>query len=83
VRYAGAVSDPTWGVAFGGATVEAMQVYEDVFVPRLFAPWARLLLEDLALRPGEAVLDVACGPGSVSRLAGPRSGRVDGSSAAT
>jgi SAM-dependent methyltransferase len=73
--------EPTWGAAFGDATVTAMQVYEDVFVPRLFAPWARVLLDGLTLRPGEAVLDVACGPGSVSRLAaaavGP-AGRVVG-----
>ncbi|MHB8641962.1 MAG: class I SAM-dependent methyltransferase [Gaiellaceae bacterium] len=46
-----------------------MQVYDEVLVPRLFTPWARLLLEGLALEPGETVLDVACGPGSVTRLA--------------
>jgi ubiquinone/menaquinone biosynthesis C-methylase UbiE len=58
-----------------------MEVYDDVFVPRLFTPWAHVLLGELALRPGEAVLDVACGPGSVTRIAaervGPR-GRVLG-----
>src|SRR5262249_24366976 len=32
-------------------------------------PWARLLLDRVDLAPGEAVLDVACGPGSVTRLA--------------
>jgi len=31
-------------------------VYEEIYVPRIFIPWARLLLERAALRPGEAVL---------------------------
>ena len=55
--------------------------YDDIYVPRIFIPWARLLLERAALRPGEAVLDVATGPGTVARLAaqevGPK-GRVVG-----
>ena len=58
-----------------------MQIYDDVLVPRLFTPWARLLLDRLALQPGEAVLDVACGPGSVTRLAATavgQGGRVTG-----
>jgi SAM-dependent methyltransferase len=56
-------------------------VYEEIYVPRIFIPWARLLLERVALRPGEAVLDIATGPGTVARLAaehvGPQ-GRVVG-----
>jgi ubiquinone/menaquinone biosynthesis C-methylase UbiE len=58
-----------------------MSVYERVTVPRLFARWAELLLDELALVAGEAVLDVACGPGSVTRRAAARvgpSGRVVG-----
>jgi ubiquinone/menaquinone biosynthesis C-methylase UbiE len=55
--------------------------YDDIYLPRIFIPWARLLLERAALRPGEAVLDIATGPGTVARLAaeqvGPR-GRVVG-----
>jgi len=55
--------------------------YDDIYLPRLFIPWARLLLERAALRPGEAVLDIATGPGTVARLAaeqvGPK-GRVVG-----
>src|SRR5215468_4735515 len=55
--------------------------YRDIHLPRVFTPWARVLLELLTPRPGDAVLDVATGPGTVARpaaqLAGP-SGRVTG-----
>src|SRR6266849_734 len=55
--------------------------YDEIYLPRIFIPWARLLLERAALRPGEAVLDIATGPGTVARLAaeqvGPQ-GRVVG-----
>jgi ubiquinone/menaquinone biosynthesis C-methylase UbiE len=59
----------------------AASTYRDIHLPRIFAPWARVLLELVPVRPGEAVLDVATGPGTVARvaaaLAGP-SGRVVG-----
>lgn len=71
----------TWAGSFESADISAMQVYDDVLGPRLFTPWARLLLDRLQLQPGEAVLDVACGPGSVTRLAATavgHGGRVTG-----
>jgi len=43
-------------------------------VPVLFGPWAKLLLDEVKLQPGEAVLDVATGPGTVARLAAVRLG---------
>lgn len=43
--------------------------YRDVHLPRVFAPWARILLEIQPARAGEAVLDVATGPGTVAREA--------------
>ncbi len=55
--------------------------YRDIHLPRIFTPWARVLLELLPPQPGDAILDVATGPGTVARpaaqLAGP-SGRVTG-----
>ena len=63
-----------WSAAFASATTDAMGVYDDIFVPRLFEPWAGLLLDQLRLAPGETVLDVAAGPGSVARLAAARVG---------
>ena len=56
--------------------------YEEFFVPSLFEPWAVLLLDEARLRPGDCVLDVATGPGTVARLAAQRgvgpSGRITG-----
>jgi SAM-dependent methyltransferase len=46
-----------------------MAAYEDALVGPLFVPWAEHLLESVGLRPGDALLDVACGPGTVARLA--------------
>lgn len=48
--------------------------YEEILAPRLFVPWAERLLDLMDLVPGLAVLDVACGPGTVSRLAAARVG---------
>ncbi len=45
------------------------QVYEELLVPRIFVPWAKLLLTEAKLSSGETVLDVACGPGTVARMA--------------
>jgi len=43
--------------------------YERYFVPAIGAPLANDLIKIAALRPGERVLDVACGTGVVARLA--------------
>lgn len=48
------------------------EFYELYQVPRLLGPMALRLLEGVALRPGQRVLDVACGTGIVARLAAPR-----------
>jgi SAM-dependent methyltransferase len=57
------------------------QVYEEFFVPAMFAPCARELLALAQPAPGDRALDVACGSGIVARLAaehvGP-GGRVTG-----
>lgn len=55
-----------WGANFSGSSMAA---YDDALVGPLFVPWAEHLLESVAVRPGDSVLDVACGPGTVARLA--------------
>jgi ubiquinone/menaquinone biosynthesis C-methylase UbiE len=68
------MSGARWSESFGAAAQSSMHVYESVMVPRMFTPWAELLLDELTLAPGEGILDVACGPGSVARLAAARVG---------
>lgn len=45
--------------------------YEAYFVPALFGPSAARLVEAARLRPGERVLDVACGTAAALRAAAP------------
>jgi SAM-dependent methyltransferase len=70
-----------WGASFASAPVSSMRIYDKIMVPRLFDPWAELLLDTLQLQNGQSVLDVACGPGTVTRLAAQSvglTGRVTG-----
>jgi ubiquinone/menaquinone biosynthesis C-methylase UbiE len=54
--------------------LSAPEAYEHRLVPSLFGGWAASLVRLVDLRPGERVLDVACGTGIVARLAAPRVG---------
>jgi ubiquinone/menaquinone biosynthesis C-methylase UbiE len=50
------------------------EMFDQYFGPALFAPWARVLLEYAAPQPGERVLDLACGTGTVARHVAPMVG---------
>ena len=56
------------------AALRAARTYDEYHVRHMFGPWARVLLEHAALRPGERVLDLACGTGAVAREAASRVG---------
>ncbi len=47
----------------------AAEIYERYLVPAVFAPWAPLLVTLAELKPGERVLDLACGTGVAARTA--------------
>ena len=55
-------------------SLDAAETYESVFVPALFEPWARMLVDAAGVGPGDRVLDVACGTGIVARIAADRVG---------
>jgi ubiquinone/menaquinone biosynthesis C-methylase UbiE len=59
----------TSGMREGGNGRSVPENYERYFVPAIGAPLANDLVEIAALRPGERVLDVACGTGVVARFA--------------
>ena len=54
--------------------LEAGRGYEALFVPALFAPWTRHVLDGVDWKEGACVLDVACGSGVLARHALARSG---------
>jgi SAM-dependent methyltransferase len=72
-------SNTDWGSNFAAAGIDAMTGYDEILVPRLFDPFADVLLDEVGVSAGLEVLDVACGPGTVARRVATRlgpSGRV-------
>jgi SAM-dependent methyltransferase len=72
--------DTRWSKAFAAASTERMRPYDAIIAP-LFTPWAHDLLDRVAPAPGDTALDVAAGPGTVTRILAERvgpTGRVVG-----
>jgi SAM-dependent methyltransferase len=61
--------DGGWGDAFRDASAGAMDAYRDTLLEPVFRPWAQLLLSLVRPEPGEQLLDVATGPGTVAQAA--------------
>ena len=56
------------------AQIEAAKAYEALFVPALFWQWAPKVAEAAQIKPGQRVLDVACGTGILAREVASRVG---------
>ena len=54
--------------------IAAAAAYEELHVPALFRQWAPRVAEAAQIRPGQRVLDVACGTGVLAREAAGRVG---------
>lgn len=68
------MAEQSWSDAFGDGERTAMEIYDRVMVPRMFEPWAHVIVDAVAPAGGDVVLDLACGPGPVARLAAARVG---------
>lgn len=55
-------------------SLDAAEAYESAFVPALFEPWARIVVDAAGVGSGDRILDVACGTGIVARIAADRAG---------
>ncbi len=63
-------SQPCWQQVGGNAA----EIYDNQLVPAMFAPWAPVLIDTAGVRPGDRVVDIACGTGVVTQLAATRAG---------
>lgn len=56
------------------AQIDAARAYEALMVPALFGQWAPQVADAAQIRPGQRILDLACGTGILAREAASRTG---------
>ena len=56
----------------GQVNADAARIYDAFFVPALFAEWAQPVCDAAQIRPGDRVIDIACGTGVAAREAAKR-----------
>ncbi|RJP52904.1 MAG: methyltransferase domain-containing protein [Anaerolineaceae bacterium] len=59
------------------AQMDAAKAYEGLMVPALFGEWASTVADAAQIKPGERVLDVACGTGILAREVLSRTGAAE------
>lgn len=62
----------------GQVAASAAEVYEEFFLPALFAQWPGQILDAVGVGSGDRVLDVGCGTGVLGRAAKSRHAQVTG-----
>jgi len=72
--YGVAMSDTERTAAFTDTALP--ERYERLLGPALFAPWAEVLLDAVAVAPGARIVEVAAGTGVVTRAAARRAGQT-------
>jgi len=55
--------------ATGQINADAAKIYDGFFVPALFAEWAQPVCDAAEIKPGDRVIDIACGTGVAAREA--------------
>ena len=60
--------------ATGQVNAEAARIYDEFFVPALFAEWAQPVCDAAEINLGDRVIDIACGTGVATREAAKRAG---------